>query len=120
MLRDRWTQGFGFALKGIALAWREETHFRIEVCAAFAVLLLAFLFDVSAVEWLILVLTSTFVLAVEVLNTALEQFCNMVKADLDPHVEKIKDLAAAAVLIASIGAAFIGITIFAPRVISAI
>jgi diacylglycerol kinase len=56
----------------------------------------------------------------EAFNTALEELCDMLRTTHDPHVAKIKDLAAAAVLIASCGAFVTGCLIFVPRVLALI
>lgn len=110
----RLTQGFSYALTGLKLAWAQELNFRIEVaCAAVAVALGAFL-HVSHVAFGVIILAIGAVLAVEVLNTALEELCDMLQPSHDPHVAAIKDLAAAAVLLVSIGAGIVGILIFAP------
>jgi len=57
------------------------------------------------------------VLTAELFNTALEEFCDMVKSEHDPHVAKIKDLAAAAVFIASWTALLLGAAIFIPHLL---
>ena len=51
----------------------------------------------------------------ELLNTALEELCDMLKPTHDPHVAKIKDLAASAVLVASCTALIGGCIIFVPK-----
>jgi diacylglycerol kinase len=54
----------------------------------------------------------------EMLNTALEFLSDFVSPDIHPQIKKVKDVAAAAVLIASIGAAVIGLMIFLPKIIN--
>ncbi|MBI2613114.1 diacylglycerol kinase family protein [Candidatus Kaiserbacteria bacterium] len=108
--------GFAEALTGIGIAFREESNFKIQIGLGILVLAAGWFFRISPVEWLIVIVCIGFVLSAEVFNTALEEFCDMYKSDPDPHIAKIKDLAAGAVLIASIAAFIIGIIIFLPYI----
>ena len=108
-------RSFRDASHGIQTAWREELNFRIEVVLAVAAFVLSWFLAISAVEWIIVILMIGFVLAAEAFNTALEELCDKFKTDPDPHIAKIKDLSAAAVLIASATALIAGIIIFVPR-----
>ena len=107
-----------FALYGITIAWREEFSFRVEVVAAALVTLLGWYFAVSITEWLLIIITMGTVLCAEIFNTALEELCDKFKSDPDPHIAKIKDLAAGAVLIASAAALLVGVILFLPRVMA--
>lgn len=108
-------KGFEYALMGLALAWREELNFKIEIACAALALALGVFFHVSSLEFALLTLVITGVLATEALNTALEELCDKFQPTQDPHIKKIKDLAAAAVLLASVGALIVGACIFIPR-----
>lgn len=112
---SRFFQGFAFALSGLALAWREELHFRIEMACAVFALALGFYLNLSSFEFLFVSIAIMSVLATETLNTALEELCDKFQPTHDPHIKKIKDLAAAAVLIASVGALAIGLVVFVPH-----
>jgi diacylglycerol kinase len=112
---SRLAQGVGYALAGLVLAWREELNFKIEIVGALLALALAYLLDLSSTESALIVLAIAGVLAVEALNTALEELCDKFQPTHDPHIAKIKDLAAAAVLIASFGALVVGVLVFAPH-----
>ena len=105
---------FKYALSGIVLAWREEMNFKIEVFMAILAIILGFVLEISRLEWAIILLTIFIVLSVETLNTALEELCDKLEPEHDPHVGKIKDLAAAAVLITSVGAFLVGLLVFLP------
>ncbi len=102
------------ALAGLVVAWKEEVNFRIEIACGISALTAAWLLEVSRFEFLVILFLIGFVLSAEALNTALEEFCDMVQRNPDPHIAKIKDLAAAAVLIASFTALIIGAAIFIP------
>lgn len=102
------------AFAGLVVAWNEELNFRIEIGCGVLAVAAACILGVSHGEFLIILLLIGFVLSAEALNTALEEFCDMVQKNPDPHIAKIKDLAAAAVLIASFTALVIGAAIFIP------
>jgi diacylglycerol kinase len=114
MLMERKLKSFSYALKGLGIAWREEPNFKIQIMCAAAALLLAWYLGVSRIEFIVIVFLIGFVLSAEALNTALEEFCDMVRRSPDPHIAKIKDLAASAVLIASVTALVVGALIFIP------
>lgn len=104
-----------YAINGIRIAWREEFNFRIQVFAMVLALLFGWFLEISQTEWLVVILAIGFVLAAEAFNTALEELCDKFKSDPDPHIGKIKDLAAGAVLIASTTSFIAGAIIFLPK-----
>lgn len=106
-----------YALKGVAIAWREEQNFKIDVVCALVAIFLGWYFSITRVEWMVVIFLIGFVLSAEAFNTALEELCDMYKRDPDPHIAKIKDLAAAAVLVASVASAIIGGIIFIPYIV---
>lgn len=103
------------ALAGLSIAWKEELNFRIEIGCGILAIVASLLLGISHGEFLIILFLIGFVLSAEALNTALEEFCDMVQKNPDPHIAKIKDLAAAAVLIASFTALVVGAAIFIPH-----
>lgn len=109
-------QSFQHAIRGIGVAWREEINFKIEFACGIVAIVLAFALHITRIEFGVVIFLIGFILATEALNTALEEFCDMVKSDHDPHIAKIKDLAAAAVLLSSITALVIGGMIFIPYI----
>lgn len=110
-------ESFGYALKGLQIAWKEEQNFRFEIACAIITILLSIFLHLSKIEFVIIIFMIGFVLATETLNTALEELCDKFQPTHDPHVAKIKDLAAAAVLISAISAVAVGLAIFIPHLI---
>lgn len=109
-------ESLGYAIKGLYVAWQEEHNFRFEILWAVLAISLAFILRLSQIEFIIIIFMIGFVLATEVLNTALEELCDKFQPTHDPHIAKIKDLAAAAVLISSLAALIVGLIIFIPRI----
>ncbi len=108
-------RSFRYAFKGLAFALRYEQSFRVQATIAVLVILLMALFRVSIQEALILVLVISSVLVLELLNTVLEKFIDVLKPRIHYFVEVIKDLMAAAVFVASLGAIIVGLLIFLPH-----
>jgi len=103
----------GYALEGLKSALSEQT-FRIFSLVALMVIVLMFLFKVSLYEKLILILITTFVMTLELINSRIERILDIFQPNHDPRVKIIKDISAGAVLLACLGASIIGILIFWP------
>lgn len=113
----RLLKSFNYASRGIAIAWRSEQSFRIQVIAAAVVLGLMGWFHVALWQAIALLLLIILVLTLEIINSILERFVDVFKPRLHHMVEEIKDLMAGAVLIASCGALIVGLLIFLPYLV---
>lgn len=99
----------GHAWNGWLSAWHSEKSLRTQGgFAALAVLLLIALRP-AAVWWALIGIMITLVLAAELLNTALEHLADHLHPELHPRIKLVKDCAAAAVLVLSIGALWAGL-----------
>ncbi|HAD03286.1 MAG: diacylglycerol kinase [Desulfuromonadales bacterium GWD2_61_12] len=103
-----WIESVNCAIEGILWSVRTQKHLRFHFLAASVVLLCALVFHVSALEFMLLAAAITLVLFAELVNTALEAVVDLVSPDFHPLAKRAKDVAAGAVLIASIGAAVTG------------
>ena len=68
-------------------------------------------------EWIAIGFCIAFVIAMEMLNTALEKLCDVVHQEVHPGIKKVKDIAAGAVLISAIFSLITGLIIFLPKII---
>ena len=93
-----------FALSGIASTLRSESSFKVQVVAAIVVGAALLWLRPAPVWWALAVLTVSFVLAAELVNTAIEHLADHLHPELHPKIKLVKDCAAAAVLVASLGA----------------
>ena len=107
-------KGFVFAWRGIAAGARGR-NFRIMLAIAVAVILLGYLFGISRLEWALVTLAMSLVLALELVNTAGENLVDILSPDHDPRYGQVKDILAGAVLVATMAAAVVGTIIFWPR-----
>lgn len=114
-------QGFwrslGHAWQGLVYTWKTQGHMRFHVFAAIVVLGFAWRWQVSAFEWLILIVAIGCVIGAEVMNTAIESVVDLIQPDFDPLAGRAKDVAAGAVLVAVIQAVAIGLIVFLPRLV---
>jgi diacylglycerol kinase len=108
-------KNFRYALQGLLTALRSEKNLRLHIAALVVVIAAGFWVNVSAVEWLLLTLCIAAVIATELINTALEYLCNVVEPNEHPLIKQVKDVAAAAVLIAAIASVVCGLIIFLPK-----
>lgn len=107
-------KSFGHAFKGLKEIFHEEQNFRIHIYVSIVVILLMIIFETSLTESAILFLIIALVLSLEIINTTFEKIIDVLKPRFQDLVAIIKDLMAAAVLIASLGAVLIGLLIFYP------
>ena len=90
---------------------------RKHAVTALAVILAGFVFQVSRIEWLFLLLSIFLVVAFEILNSAIENVVDLASHyHFDMLAKKAKDMAAGAVLVVSLFAALTGALIFLPRI----
>ncbi len=109
-------RSFRHALRGLRYAFQHEHNFQIEVIFAFLILILALAFNISPMEQSFLVVIICIVLALELLNTAVERLVDMTKPRVHPYAKVVKDIMAGAVLVSSFFALLIGFIIFFPRI----
>lgn len=113
MIKKRF-RSFLYAFYGIRIGFRTQIHIKLHVAAAFLVVVLGVLFEVSRLEWALLFLSMGLVISAEYLNTALEWLTDMVSPAYHPLAGQVKDAAAAAVLVAAAAAALVGLIVFWP------
>lgn len=115
LLRRR-AASFGHAFRGVGLALRSELHLQFHAGATVLVLGAGFYFGLSLVEWALVSLAVAGVWAAELFNTALETLTNLASPGYHPLAGKAKDVAAAAVLLAALGALAVGGLVFGPKI----
>lgn len=106
---------FNYAVSGIILSIKTERNMLIHYMAAILVLFASLFFDFSRMEFLILLFAVTLVIVLELINTAIEKTVDMITTDYHPLARLVKDIAAGAVLIASINALLVGYLLFFDR-----
>ena len=106
---------FNYAVEGVIHVLRTQRNMRIHFAVAFVVLVVALVINVSKFELIALLISITFVLIAEMLNTAVEAAIDIATTSFDPMAKLAKDIAAGAVLIASVNALAVGYIVFAGK-----
>lgn len=108
--------GFRYAWSGIIVTAKIERNFKIHLICGLLAILTGFYLGLSLLEWAILTLVISAVLAAELINTAVENVIDYLKPEPHPSAKYIKDAAAGAVLITAIAAVVIGCLLFVPKI----
>jgi diacylglycerol kinase (ATP) len=106
---------FNNAIVGIAKAIILERNVKIHFLVAVVIIILSLLLDISKLELLILLLTSSAVIVAEIFNTAIEKVCDLITEEYHQQIEIIKDISAGAVLITALNAIAVGYVIFSSK-----
>jgi len=106
------TDSFNNAIKGIIYALKNERNLRLHFIVAIFVIFLTLFFDLTKVEFLILILTITFVIVAELFNTVVEHVIDLITDSFHPLARLAKDISAGAVLLSSISSIIVGYIIF--------
>ena len=108
-------ESFNYAFEGVIHVLRTQRNMRIHFAIAIAVLVVALVIGVSKVELIALLIAISFVLITEMVNSAIESAIDVATTSFDPMAKLAKDIAAGAVLIASVNAVAIGYLVFAGK-----
>jgi diacylglycerol kinase (ATP) len=108
-------ESFNFAIEGVIHVLRTQRNMRIHFGAAVVVIVVSVAVGVSKIELIVLLLSIAFVLIAEMINTAIEGTIDAATTSFDPMAKLAKDIAAGAVLIASVNAVAVGYLVFAGK-----
>lgn len=111
-------KSFGFAFDGLKTAITQGRNFRIQIFIGACAITLGFILKLSYSEWLHLILIITIILILELINTSIEAIVDIVSPEVQKEAKIAKDVAAATVLLASIGSIIIGAMLFLPKILT--
>lgn len=109
-------RSFAHAGRGLRTLLATQANARIHALATAAVVIAGLALRVDAGDWCWLAAAIAAVWAAEAFNTALEFLADEVSLERRERLGRAKDLAAAGVLCTAIGAAVVGVLVFAPHV----
>ncbi|HLV50080.1 MAG TPA: diacylglycerol kinase [Erysipelothrix sp.] len=113
----RLIEKFSHALSGLFEGIRYDRSISVQILLAIISLLFFSFLKLNYIEWLFVLSAISIVLISEYLNSAIEDLCDLMVKKYDLHVKEIKDIAAAAVLIAAIYAVLVAVIIIGRRII---
>lgn len=101
----------GFALRGLAVAWKNESSIRIQALFLLFALAALFVLRPEPVWWALFALSSALVIGAELLNSAIEALCDLVEPGQSDAIRDIKDMAASAVLFVAMASLLIAVAL---------
>ncbi len=109
-------KSFKYACNGFWILVKDEPNSRIHLSAAVIVIFFGFYFHLSVHEWIAIIFAIGLVIVAEVFNTAIEGVSDFISPGYNDKIKKIKDLAAAGVLVGALAALAIGLIVFIPKI----
>ncbi len=110
-------KSFTHAFNGLKILLREEHNARLHLVAAIIVVITGVVLEVSTIEWIALVFAIGFVITTEIINSSIENIVDFISSEKHEKIKKIKDLAAAGVLISAATALIVGLIISLPKIL---
>ena len=112
----KFSRSFSFAIKGLFEVFRSQRNFKIQTIFALIAFVLAFTLNLNEGQILWITLSVSMVLILETVNTLIEKMMDLIHPHYNPVVGVIKDLGAAAVLIAATFSIVVAVVIFGGKV----
>lgn len=109
-------KSFEYAFQGLKTLFKEEHNARVHFVITLIVIIMGFTFHISITEWISILLIIGLVFACEILNSAIENICDLVSPQRNDYIRKAKDLGAAATVVSAIIAVVIGLLIFGAKI----
>ena len=119
---NKWRSGsflesFKYAIEGIDYATYTQRNVKIHFIIAIIVLIFSLFFDLSNIQFLFIILSISFVIFSEFINTSIESVVDLCTEEYNIKAKIAKDVAAGSVVISSFNAVFIGLVIFGEKLL---
>lgn len=115
----KFLRGFVYAAQGIKASIHAQRNLKVQAVIALTTVGAGFYFHITITEWCLILLTIGLVMGLEMINSAVEGFVDIVSPDYRPLAGRVKDIAAGAVLFAAILSVIIGVLIFRKYIVFA-
>ena len=106
-----------FAIVGVKQFFSRDRNGKIQTVIGITAIILGFTVSLSSFQWLLVLFCIGLVISLEMINSAIEKYCDLVTTDFHPGIKIIKDVTAGAVLVASLMSLVIGLIIFIPALV---
>lgn len=106
---------FKYAINGIRDALKSEPNLSVHLLFGVVALIFAYFFKFTKLESIVLILTITLVITLELVNTIIEKLVDMYSKKISEEARVIKDISASVVFISSIMAVIVGAFLFIPK-----
>jgi len=116
MKKQSFYKAISNAFCGMKYFFLHERNGKLQLLVSVFVIALAVGLRLSKTETVITILCCALVLSIEMINTCIENLCNMVQEEYHPLIKIVKDVAASAVMIVSVASITIGLIMFLPKI----
>ncbi|PIT87268.1 MAG: diacylglycerol kinase [Candidatus Magasanikbacteria bacterium CG10_big_fil_rev_8_21_14_0_10_40_10] len=106
------------ARQGLVHVFKTQSNFRFQVYATVVLLVLSFFLSLKAWEYIVIILLAVWVMVMEIINTVIEKFNDLLKPRFNHYSGLVKDIMAGAVLLTGLGAAVVGLIILLPHLVA--
>ena len=108
---------FKHAFEGLFYGIKSTKNLQIDIFVVVVVIIFGFVFKISLIEWISLVICFGLVMCLELVNTAIEEAVNLAMPNTHPVAKISKDVAAGAVLLGALMSVVVGFIVFLPKII---
>ncbi len=114
----RFLNSIKYSVDGLVNAYQNEQSLWLHAMCTIIIVILGFLLQIKFYEWAVIVIALVVVLAVELLNTAIEATVDLITKEIHPLAKVAKDCGSAAAFVSSIMVFIICCFIFVPKIIA--
>ena len=107
-----------YAAEGVKYFFSRNRNAKFQLVMGITAIVLGFTVSLPAFQWLLVLHCIGLVISLEMINSAIEKYCDLVTTDYHPRIKVIKDMAAGSVLVASMISLVIGLIIFIPALVN--
>ncbi len=113
----RFLNSIKYSLEGLSYGYRNEQSLILHGFCTILAVILGLIFHITFWEWAVIIISLVIVLAVELLNTAIEATVDLITKEIHPLAKIAKDCGSAAAFVSSLVAVIIGLFVFVPYII---
>lgn len=113
---ERLIKSFRYAVDGFTYSFINEQNLIVHTIIALIAIIFGFIFKISIVEWLFVLIMIGLVVCAELINTSIEATIDLVCPEKHPLAKIAKDTAAGAVFVLALVAVIGGLIIFIPKI----
>ena len=113
----RFLRSIKFSVEGLLYAYKNEQSLSLHAFASIVFIILGFIFKISLTNWALLLISLVLVLAIELLNSAVEATVDLVTSKIHPLAKVAKDCGSAAAFVSTINMFIVCGIIFIPYII---
>ena len=113
----RFLNSIKYSLEGLSYGYRNEQSLILHGFCTILAVILGLIFHITFWEWAVIIISLVIVLAVELLNTAIEATVDLITKEIHPLAKIAKDCGSAAAFVSGVASAVICLVIFLPKII---